>query len=171
MSFSTKHLLAATTAVAIGGYALVYATPVWGKLTYTLSISMLLAAVVFAAILRGGRQAFWLGFAIFGRGYWLLVSSPTLIYDTGPNTWRIQSGHPLASSIFLDLVYFRGLSIVHKQPTFDASGVVTNGSRYPNDINFGRVGHSLFDLLTAYAGGVLGAFAYRRSGREKASEE
>jgi hypothetical protein len=56
---------------AIGLAALVNATSAWAGLVFILTIGLLLTSVL-GLILRGWRRGGWLGFALFGWGYFLI---------------------------------------------------------------------------------------------------
>jgi hypothetical protein len=164
VQFSLKHLLAATASAAFGCIALVYASPTWGAITFTLAISLLLASLVLSYTGSALRRPFWIGFAVFGWGYWAVLHSPILDMEPDFNNWRLQGQGPrLISTSLLDWVYFRGLPLVHAEPQFDLNGRVTNNSRYPRGPDFMRVGHSIFAVLYAALGGLVGAVSYRWS--------
>ena len=74
--FSLRWLFGVVSFLAVGCGLLIYATPLLSKLTFTVILGVLLAAVV-AAVCRGGdRRAFSAGFAAFGFAYvWLICGS------------------------------------------------------------------------------------------------
>lgn len=74
--FSLRAVGAAIVAVALACAALTYASPVWATLTFTGTIGSLLLALP-AIVYRIGRErAFWVGFALLGWSYLILVFGP-----------------------------------------------------------------------------------------------
>ena len=84
--FSLAGVLGFVAVFAIGLAALVNATTVWAGVAFTLTIGTLLASVL-AVILRGWRRGGWLGFALFGWGYFLLGNLSSL--GLAPNSWLL----------------------------------------------------------------------------------
>ena len=74
---SVAGLLGFVAVFAIGLAAMVNATSVWAGVVFTLMVGLLLASVL-AVILPGGRRGGWLGFALFGWGYFLVGNVPAL---------------------------------------------------------------------------------------------
>ena len=164
MQFRLWHLLAMMGAIPIACGALVYATPWSAAAVFTLAIVLLLAAVLLSLIANGPWRSFWIGFAVFGVGYWIILQiAPLSDVPANRPTWNLQyDAPPLITSKILDWIYFGVLPFVHEQPVVDGFGKVTNGSRYPRGDHFSRVGHSLIDLLFAMLGGTLGAVSHKR---------
>src|SRR6267142_6386542 len=173
MQFSLRYLFAATTFAGVSSYALIYATPFWAAVSFTLCIGLLLAAIVLAIAASARSRFFWLGFAIFGWGYWLVLSSSILTTGETTQNWRLnpESGPPLISTRYLVWVYNAVLPLVHEPPQVPAASPITSipvGTAqinpqppndafgyqawryaYPADLEFRRVGHSLCALLLA----------------------
>jgi hypothetical protein len=61
--------LGAILFVAVGFAALREADELWDSWLFSLTLGLLLFAVLLAAHRTGGRRAFWIGFALFGWGY------------------------------------------------------------------------------------------------------
>jgi len=178
MRYGLRWLFGTTTACAIATYALIYATPFWAEVVFTLTVAWLLAAIIFSVAARGRTRYFWLGFTLFGFGYLAVLHSPLFDSDAGSSdNWRFnpEGGPPILTSRLLTFVYTSVLPHVHEPPTTasslatngqlaevrrDAFGYGIRGSAYPTEIEFMRVGHSLCALLTAFVGGVVGALAY-----------
>jgi energy-coupling factor transporter transmembrane protein EcfT len=157
-----KYLFGLTAIAAIACVALVFATAWWAAVAFTASIVLLLASLVFCFAATGDRRWYWIGFAIFGWGYWIVLSLPLLSFEGTLGQWQL-GGSRLVSEKILEWVYFHALPLVHAEPQIDRrTGEVLNGSRYPNSTDFMRVGHSLADLMVAVFGGLLGRIAYRR---------
>lgn len=161
MQFSLRQLIYATAIIGIACVALMYATPFWAALAFSVTILLLLAAFVLASAAKGQQRMFWVGFAVCGWGYLAVLHSPLL--GGNNDNWHAQSGGPLVTSLLLDSVYFKVLPLVHAEPQIDATGMaIRSSSNYPFSPDFYRVGHSLFALLSALCGGLLGSSAFVR---------
>ncbi len=73
---SITAALGAIAFVAVGLAALRAADEWWASWLGYLTIGLLLAAVLLAAVQTGTRRAFWVGFALFGWGYLSLAQIP-----------------------------------------------------------------------------------------------
>jgi len=74
--FSLRWLFGIVSFLAVGCGLLIYASPLLSKLTATLTVVVLLAAVPAAIYHAGDRRAFWGGFALFGFAYlWMLCGT------------------------------------------------------------------------------------------------
>lgn len=178
ITFGIRHLLFLLTAIALATVSLVFATPLWGAVWFSVSMAVLLAATALSIVVSGHRKAFWVGVTIFGWGYWLILHSsflsmsassypnaPLLGINVGRSNWRLASDDPpLWSSRMLTWIYNVPLSAIHEQPTFDVNGVQPNDSRYPDGVSFMRVGHSLFALVVALLGGTTVSLLSKRAG-------
>jgi hypothetical protein len=172
MRFSLKRLFLISTLAALACAALIFASPWWGAVCFTASVVLILASFVLAYAATGATRAFWIGVAIFGCGYWLALDVPIAAEPFG-RPWTIGTDNPLVTSRVLEWAYNQLLPMVRAdEPKVDpVSGKqVGNWVSYPNGNDFGRVGHSLFAILTAFFGGWLGRFAYRRYGSRAAQE-
>ncbi len=164
MKFSLRTLLAAAALLCVGAYVLVYATPVWAAIAYTLCVGLLLAAIVCACAATGQPRFFWLGFAVFGWGYLVVLHSPIFSVQAADRNWQVHySGPPLVTRAAIDWMWDKVLPVVHEPPQWDQSMTKTiNGSRFPNGFAFSQVGHTLSALIFAVVGGACGRFAYWR---------
>jgi hypothetical protein len=63
--------------VAVGFAALREADQLWDSWLFSLTLGLLLVAVLLAARRTGDRRAFWIGFALFGWGYLSLSLIPS----------------------------------------------------------------------------------------------
>jgi hypothetical protein len=73
LHFSTANLLVAVTLIGVGLALLVADSPVAAGLQTLLTLGVLLTAVIAAIYNRGEAQAFWLGMAVFGIAYYVVV--------------------------------------------------------------------------------------------------
>jgi nitrate reductase NapE component len=165
MQFRLWQLLVLSAAVPVACWMLFYATPWRASVLFTLNFVAILMAVVASVIERGTRRSAWIGFAIFAVGYYVVLHSPVLSMEgkDKDSVWRIQrDGPPLITSAILNWIYVQVLPQIHEQPILGSGGRVINGSQYPTEIEFARVGHSLFDLVLACLGGAFGYCMHRR---------
>ncbi len=129
-------MLAAVAFVAFGCVALYTANEVWAMATMALTVIVLLVAIL--GVIHLHPKAFYVGMCVFGWSYLLLTYGPTMR----------DSVRPLAvTDGILDLVY----DIVQRAP----AGL---GNPYgtPDIRHFRPIGHSLFALVFAIIGGVVG---------------
>jgi hypothetical protein len=70
--FRLRTLMIGVAAVAFGAAALRFATSGWARATVSSTILLLLFSIVLAAC----KRPFWVGFAICGIGYLLLMVAP-----------------------------------------------------------------------------------------------
>ena len=159
---------------AAGMAAFRYPSPLTASGVFSLAVAILFAAWVAAICLRGRARAIWASFALCGSGYMALSLGPIVGRSTNPY---------LATTTLLDLAYehcylgpfgtpeVRTAAVIPNKPDKWArwnwpEAVVDvrmhNSSHYimaPD--TFLWIGHSLFSLPIALAGGLLG----RRLGR------
>jgi hypothetical protein len=108
---SVASLMCLTLFIAIGAAAITSESELWCSALYTLSLAALGLAIVAAIVCRGLDRAFWLGFAVFGCGYSMMVYEPT--YDAfGWSRVRLNTinggvtPHPrIVTELLLDGIY------------------------------------------------------------------
>jgi hypothetical protein len=79
MKWPRVSMLGLVAAVVVCGVvlaALRSGSDYWLGVAYTMTVGMLLAAVVLARYRRGASRAFWFGFAVFGWGMFILGANP-----------------------------------------------------------------------------------------------
>ena len=69
LRYNIAGALGAILFVAVGFAALREADELWDSWLFSLTLGLLLFAVLLAAHRTGDRRAFWIGFALFGWGY------------------------------------------------------------------------------------------------------
>ena len=129
-------------------------------MVFSVANAIFLAAIVLSCFKLQEQRAFWLGFAIFGWGYWCVLHSPFLDFSKA-NNWRLNANTPLITTFGLTWLYNNVLPAVHTEPMLNAAGMTVNSSRFPNEVDFMRIGHSLAALLSATLGGGLGRYTYK----------
>lgn len=166
---SVAGLVGVAAVAAVGLAALAAPSEWWDAAVDSLATLLLLASVVGAAV--GRRRAPWLGFAVFGWGYYVLGMVPDGSSGMQPRlltrralAWMYPAVHgPTASeyrcSSFAD---WRGGVMVQTAVPAGTTPEVDLVKRKP----FLRAGDSPCGLATALLGGLVGlAFARRREGR------
>lgn len=72
--FSMAAMMAIVAVIALGLAGMVSASSFWTASAATVTLALLLAAVLTASLLKGTDRTFWAGFALFGWTYLLLVN-------------------------------------------------------------------------------------------------
>jgi hypothetical protein len=169
-------ILLALIAMAIG--SLKYATDAWLAIVMAVALIAFLVAVVEAAVDRGSRQAFALGFVLCTVIYTYLVAAAPLGFDV--QKWQrlspemnLHEGR-LPTTVVLRQLHARvhqlrwidpmtGQEIVGIDPhrNFAQSGSAVRKDLPRADI-FGPIGHCWWALLLGYLGGWVARFVYLR---------
>ncbi len=95
--FSVRTLMVLIVGAAAGLAALRDASEIWAGIMLTLVLSILGTAIFGAIYKRGRRRADWLGFAVFGWGYFMLAFGPGFSTELGnrlPSTRLLIALHP-----------------------------------------------------------------------------
>ena len=103
--FSIRHILIWTAAIGLACVALRNASAMWVGLAQAAALLILATAILLVIFRRGAAQAYWIGFALFGGLYMLLLLVGWLGW-LAVETWRalgrttgIQRSFLLALSI------------------------------------------------------------------------
>jgi hypothetical protein len=72
--FSIRQLLAVIVPLAVGLTAMTNPTPFWEGSVFAVTHCLLFTAIIAAIYRTKGARAFWLGFAVFGWGFYLLCT-------------------------------------------------------------------------------------------------
>jgi hypothetical protein len=174
-------MLAATALVALGCVGVLYANAMWSALFTTAAFLFVLFGIVAALLRRDRSRAFWIGFAVFGAGYFGLatfgerdavssVRSISRILAAGPTRIN-ESGvaePKLATTAFL-IWADRYIQPLREEP--DPSNLISardgtilrvasNQAVALNligvNLDFVTIGHALFTLVLAILGGLSG---------------
>lgn len=73
--FSMSRLLLIVLLVALGCAALVQSTPLWASVVVTITLLLLMLSAIMAITGRGSSRSFWIGFAVAGWIYWIVVNT------------------------------------------------------------------------------------------------
>jgi hypothetical protein len=157
MRFSLKVLLVAFTSVAVSFAGLIYANLPWASSFYTAAFVVVLTGVVGALVRPWPERGYWIGFALFAGGYfWLALVAEGSLRFAG-----FQRGATLEPKLATThLLLWSERSLRAENSPRGAFGVNRGPTEY-----FLQVGHSIFTLLFALAGGKLGQW-FARSGQE-----
>lgn len=172
MRFSLKTMLLLCTAIAVSVAGLLNANVAWAAFFYTAAFLGVLTGCVGALVSRGPARPFWVGFALFGGGYFglALIGENSLARFT-PDRQQVQEPKLGTTQLFI---------WVHAQlqPKTNASVKLPPGAvafspyGYSFAANtpsgyFIEIGHAIFTLLFALLGGWI-AMRFSRDGRSKA---
>jgi hypothetical protein len=95
-SFSIASGLAITGIVGVALAALRDPSYLWANVTFSITLTVLVLAVINALYGRGARRAHWLGFALCGWSYFMICSVPGLRDSLCPRP---------VTEVILDLLY------------------------------------------------------------------
>jgi hypothetical protein len=157
MRFSIRYALAIITLLAVALASLLRAGPVSSSLWITFSLGALLTSIVLSCIEVGRRRAFWLGFAIFGIGYWSVLLLPLLFSNSSNGNWRQFGSNGLATTFLLDTFYARVVAV------FGYTKIERSSSgTYFLPWDYMRIGHSFFAIVFGIVGGAVASITHAR---------
>jgi hypothetical protein len=164
--FSLAGLMGIVAVIALGCVGLVSASTFWTSAAATITLGLLLGAVLGAVLLRGAEQAFLLGFALFGIIYLLLVD-----WDW----FGGQLGHDLTAGLsdvaesIIPVPRVAMAPMIASSPArpSPAEPIDTYAAHSVKIGNFVQIGRMTLALLFALAGGIVGRLLFsRRHGQE-----
>jgi hypothetical protein len=165
--FTIASLLVVVLLVAVGFAALRESSELWFSGVFTLTFGVLLVSILLAVHRTESRQAFWLGFALFGWSYLGLALVPSIeprLITTKALAY-LDSKMPGRSVGVLafspDGNYLVTSGQVHVRLWDAATGKLV-GSGNGTTQNFVRIGHCLFALVAGWLGGHLSRRLCRR---------
>jgi hypothetical protein len=182
-SFSIRGLM---TVIAIIGLALVsLRTPsrIWANAWYTLAMGGVTLAIPAAVASHDERRAFWIGFAVCGGVYFLFALAPGVDQQASHQLLTtamldIASPHLVDNSYLLNsykLAAGAPVSLVPPSPwqvwnlpdfrTAENSQWRIGYVNLHSPFLYLRIGHAVFCLLFAYAGGELARYLRLRNSR------
>jgi hypothetical protein len=189
--FSLRTLLIFIVAASLALAAMRYSTAAWTTGVVTVTILLLLGSIMLAFSSRSDRRPFWIGFAVCGVAYLIVVGSTGFVAPefvlrlatTKSVEFLRDKLHP--PSDFVE--YLPGgppgspRQRVFYSPALPLlpSQVIKNTYSYQSDTderygaiawNFLLIGDCLWALLLGMFGGMLAQFAARRSRSQATSE-
>lgn len=150
-TISIRAMLCVVAFVGLACVALVRANSIWSTVMFTAALAVISLGVLAAILRRGTKQAYWIGFALFGWLYlWMAHWRGDPDVQFGPSTvsWRMQQDETgtLATTRFLVHVYTEWLPKIRETPaSTQAPAYVAGSSGY---------------VINADAGGYGGTGAY-----------
>ena len=178
-------------AVSLASAAMRYSTAAWTTAVVTATLLLLLASIALAFSSRIDRRPFWIGFAVCGVAYLIVVGSTGFVAPefvlrlatTKSVEFLRDKFHPPSDFVkYLPggppgtpgqrLFYAPALPLLPSQ-------VIKNTYSYQSDTdesysaiawNFLLIGHCLWALILATLGGMLAQFAASRSSSQATSE-
>ncbi|MEX0610747.1 MAG: hypothetical protein WD229_01395 [Pirellulales bacterium] len=173
--------------MALAIASLKYSSEAWLALVAGVLTIAFFVALIIAAVDRGPRQAFAIGFALVGASYGYLVINSSMGEQSNSNPEFSNSSGRLPSTRLMGYIYravedgryydvMTGLELPNYDPSQNpnrgaggfAPGATMVGFRDvpPREI-FMRIGHSWWALILGYAGGHFARFVYWRRVREE----
>lgn len=173
--FSIKVMMLAPVFVGAACTALFYPSVVLSGCYFVVSLLLVLTGVVGTIIRHGRMRAYWLGFALFGGGYFCLATINERYVMNSSNGVLVS---PLPTTNLVMWVYGKNVGPATSQPAFVTTSngrIATSGTTRNNAVMLNAeagqyvvsCGHSVFTVLFAIFGGWIGSwFAAldRRSG-------
>jgi hypothetical protein len=165
LRFTLAQLMAVVIFAGFGFAALRSATPRWSSVVFTLTVAVLLAAILAAIARRGRARIMWTGFALFG---WFYLGT-----TFGP--WAAGNGvtaPPYLTKWALDYLDARFWAVAQapagRMDTGPSGEVLFQRFLLgmppgnapiqftPDSSQFRRIGHSIAAILVGLLGAVLG---------------
>ena len=182
--------------LGVGFAALRESSDLWDSNIFTVTLAVLLIAILLTVHRMESRRAFWIGFAMFGWIYLGLTLVPSIesrLITTKLLTY-LDSKVPVQPMGIYDVQITRPGSAGSANNSFQLSTSIKAGDRITiynrnraqvmyldamtgrllgrwsgTTENFVRIGHSLFALLVGWLGGQLSRRLYRASRRPEVS--
>jgi len=170
MRFSLKTLLIAFTAAAVSLLGLLNANLAWGAFFYTAAFVLVLTGIVGAIVRPRPQRAYWIGFALFGGGYfWLALVAEGSLRFAGPNGVVLEpnlaTSHLLLSAHRYTFKEFDGSIADQRASRILNARIRSSGGAFAvqrtSSEFFLQVGHSIFTVMFALVGGAIGSWFAR----------
>ena len=213
-TISIRAMFCIVAFVGLACVALARAKSIWATMMFTAALAVISLGVLAAILRRGAKQAYWIGFALFGWLYLWMAHWPGEF--SNESRLQIDPNGTLASTRLLVYAYNEWLPKIRETPAATEASAYIAGSggyatsmpnviaggyggmvppggayggpgtggggmggalvvttppaivNYPAMHEFMRVGHSLFTIILAVAGGALGAYLYQTRDRAAA---
>jgi hypothetical protein len=136
----------------------------WESSIFSLTLAVLLISILLAIHRTEKRRAFWLGFALFGWIYLVLILMPSIesrLITTKALAY-LDSKMPGRSMVYA--INSSGKLTLNGRPiTSITSNGGSTGTASGTTENFVRIGHSLIALIAAILGGLLSRYLHARN--------
>jgi hypothetical protein len=177
LRFNIASILGVILFVAVGFAALRESDDLWDSGIFTLTLGVLLVSILLAVHRGEAKQAFWVGFALFGWGYLALSLIPSIesrLVTTKGLAYvdsKVPRRPPGVVTLTLADIALRSTSNQIQKVAFTVDGTKVAASSHGvvrlwdgatgkllsgwsgTTENFIRIGHSLFALVAAWLGG------------------
>jgi hypothetical protein len=193
-TFSIRIMMGAIIAVAISLTALRNANEIWAGMIMLVVVAAIGIAVLGAIFLQGHKQAWWVGFGLFGGGYLAFAVGPWFINTFQPilsTTHVLKAIQPLiirtASKDEVDLKQWRAKRDELEARLQEAESLARSGGDpaviagrraiyklyqqieaikdAANYEEFQQIGHCLFAVLSGLLGATVAIWFYGRRDR------
>jgi hypothetical protein len=153
--------------IGVGLAGLTHPSVLWSSLLFSAVMLVLLSAIVGLLLSRGRLRAFWISFAVFGWGYWLMSSAPwiaqpfrqLLISDR-----ILLSMYPIVIDLPMGVVMTDGMLVGDRKKL---SSIDVFNSSQLTFRQFKDIGHYWTNLVLALAGGYFAWLAVSRQSEER----
>lgn len=120
-TISIRAMFCVVAFVGLACVALVRANSIWSTVMFTAALAVISLGVLAAILRRGAKQAYWIGFALFGWLYlWMAHwrSDPDVQFGSNVISWRMQQDEtgPLATTRLLAYFYTEWLPKIRETP-------------------------------------------------------
>jgi hypothetical protein len=157
--FTLRGLFGVVTLLALALAAVSKPTLFWTSAVGSLTFALLAIAIIAAALTRGPRRAFWVGFAVFGWMHLILATTPWFAARTSSllltryclEQLAAPLGHGLDARMYIEDNVFKG-----------ALAEYVPGSPPDRYYKYIVIGQCLFTLLFGLAGGMLGRYSHSK---------
>lgn len=152
---SIGSLLLLILLLGVGLAGLTHPSETWTSVLFSALMLALLAAVVGVLLTQGHWRAFWVGFAVFGWGYWMMSSAPylaqsfrrVLITDR-----LLDIAYPRLIDLPVGVLFDSGTHSVDPTKPMPGPAFYDTQRTYRE---FKDIGHHLTNLLVALAAGSI----------------
>jgi hypothetical protein len=156
MRLTVRRTMIAVVVIAVGCAALRSSTYLWLRAVNTLVVGVLLVAPLAARYGRAADRAFWLGFAVFGWGYYSFACGPWDVWRTSDDGGNLPytEVHPnLLSTDAVRFVVARTTKL--PEPIDIPQGSLHSPEFVEKAVCAPWIGHLLVTLVIGWVGGTV----------------
>lgn len=175
--FSIRHLLMWTAFVAVGCVALRSSSETWSGVLHAVSLLSLGAAILLLIYRQGAARAYWLGFALSGWLYVIILMYGWSLSREGRFYVPIEPDHLITSRLSIAAYQWSYTLLAPRPaPNYGGGGFGGGGGGFgagggfvtppppaftgPPQHEFVNVAHALWTLLLAACGGCFAQWLY-----------